>query len=68
MSRYKTFTFRVSADELEMLASLSRYHYRSQSDVIRMLLRQAIKKMPNNSEAKTVKKGGNHYEQPTIKS
>ena len=61
MSRYKTFTFRVSADELEMLASLSRYHYRSQSDVIRMLLRQAMVEDAELARLKQLRKEEANY-------
>ena len=51
MRRYLTFTFRVNPDELKMIASLSIYHDRSQSDVIRMLIRQAISEISSASKA-----------------
>ena len=53
------FTFLCSEEEKTNLAKLAAHHHRSQSDVIRMLLRDAIEKMTNDLEAESVKKGGN---------
>jgi Arc/MetJ-type ribon-helix-helix transcriptional regulator len=57
------FTFLCSEEERTNLAKLATHHHRSQSDVIRMLLREAIEKMTKDSGAKAVEKGGSHHEQ-----
>lgn len=44
MGRTKTFTLRMNADERQMLESLARRLERSQSDVVRWLLREATRR------------------------
>lgn len=45
MARVFRFALRVSRAELQMINALAQFHERSQSDVMRMLIRQAYKKM-----------------------
>ncbi len=57
MYQYR-FTFLCSKEEKANLAKLANVYHRSQSDVIRLLLRKAISDLPKNSpaEAKTKKR------------
>jgi hypothetical protein len=68
MRRYLTFTFRVNPDELKMIASLSRYHHRSKSDVIRMLLREAINNMSITTQVEVDNLERRRNERPSTKS
>ena len=43
MRRRDTFTFKVSDDERRMIAALSHRLERSQSDAVRLLIREAVK-------------------------
>jgi hypothetical protein len=43
MSYSHTFTFRLSADERQLLAMLARHLYRTESDTIRWLLYEAAR-------------------------
>ena len=49
MARRNTFTFRVDQDERKMLAALAWKRQRSQSDVIRLLIREAAKDISSKS-------------------
>ncbi len=46
MARVDTFTFRVNEDERQMLEQLSVNLQRSQSDAVRLLIREAVKQLP----------------------
>jgi hypothetical protein len=45
------FTFLCTEEEKSQLRKLSNYHHRSQGDVVRMLLRQAISDLAKKSPA-----------------
>lgn len=49
MARESTFTFRLTADERDMLQRLARYMERTESDTIRVLIRRAAE-AENNSD------------------
>lgn len=42
MARYDTFTFRVNKEERQMLETLASRLQRSQSDAVRLLVREAV--------------------------
>lgn len=46
MARLDSFTFRVNQDERQMLEQLSANLQRSQSDAVRLLIREAVKQLP----------------------
>jgi len=65
MGRRKTFTFRVNVKEGGMIAFLAKYHHRSQSDMVRMLILQAYVAATTKSE-KTVHRGSTHMLEETV--
>ena len=50
MNRTKFFTFRLNQRERKMLASVAGYFERSQSDVLRLLLRSAFRELNSTKE------------------
>jgi len=66
---YQTrFTFLCTEEEKSQLRRLSNFHHRSQSDVVRMLLRKAISDLLSNSQSKNEPNKGVKYEQSSTKS
>lgn len=62
---YQTrFTFLCTEEEKSQLRKLSNYHHRSQSDVVRMLLRKAVSELSKKSPAEDKTQKGKNYEQP----
>lgn len=55
MSRIDTFTFRVNADERRILAALANYLNRSQSDALRLLIREAARELMTNAPAQAAR-------------
>lgn len=66
------FTFLCSEEEKSYLSKLSAHHRRSQSDVIRLLLRDAMKSLLNGLDERLdeekYEQKGKSYEQPSTKS
>ncbi len=62
------FTFLYSEEEKSHLRNLAAHHHRSQSDVIRMLLRKAISDLAKVSAAENKLKKGSNHEQLFTKS
>ena len=64
---YQTrFTFLCSEDEKSQLRKLSNYHHRSQSDVVRMLLRKAVGELSKKSITENeIEKGSINDQSPT---
>lgn len=58
MSRVTTFTFRVTKDERRMLDTLAKNLQRSQSDAIRLLIREATRELPQPAKVKTPRELG----------
>jgi hypothetical protein len=52
MSRVNAFTFRINAEERRLLAALANRLQRSQSDTVRLLIREAAKELVT-SDGKT---------------
>lgn len=50
MARYERFTFLVSHDERELIASLARSLQRSQSDAVRWLVINAAKELASQAD------------------
>lgn len=59
MARIDTFTIRVNQDERRMIAALSRRLERSQSDAMRLLLREAVKglEVPQSDRRESAREG-----------
>jgi len=55
MSRIDTFTFRVNADERRILAALADYLNRSQSDALRLLIREAARELITDAPAQATR-------------
>lgn len=53
MSRIDTFTFRVNENERRVLAALADYLNRSQSDALRVLIREAARELLTDAPAPT---------------
>jgi hypothetical protein len=53
MSRIDTFTFRVNTNERRMLKALAERLQRSQSDAVRLLIREAARELVVNSNHDT---------------
>ena len=51
MNRWKTFTFRVSPEERNMIFNLARQLQRTQSDAIRWLIREVTQELFNHDTA-----------------
>ena len=62
------FTFLCTEEEKSQLRKLSNYHHRSQSDVVRTLIRQAIKELSNKPLTENKAKKETNYEQSITKS
>jgi hypothetical protein len=65
--RDQRFTFLCTEEEKSQLRKLSNYHHRSQSDVVRLLLRQAIGDLAKESSTEDKPKKGVDNEQSTTK-
>lgn len=66
---YETrFTFLCTEEEKSHLRKLAVYHRRSQSDVIRELLRKAIGDLSKKSITETITEKGKTYDQPITKA
>ena len=68
----KRFTFLCTEDEREQLSKLAKYYHRTQSDAIRMLIREALQKILYETKSgaqslEGLKTGGKHNEQSVIK-
>jgi len=50
MARIKTFTFRINAQELEIISELSKQLQRSRSDALRWILKQAHSQLDTNPD------------------
>lgn len=66
MYQYR-FTFLYSEEEKSHLRKLAAHHHRSQSDVIRMLLREAMSDLVNVVETEKKSEKGSNHEQPFTK-
>lgn len=55
MSRIDTFTFRVNANERRILAALAEYLNRSQSDALRVLIREAARELITDAPAQAAR-------------
>ena len=53
MKRTKVFNFRVDVNERKSISLLAQYLKRSQSDAIRILIREAIRAILNDEETHT---------------
>ena len=63
MNRTSVFSFRLSIEERRIISDLASQYQRSQSDVIRLLIRDARKKLPNLGKDK--KNHGEKENDPT---
>lgn len=63
MNRTSVFSFRLSIEERRIISDLASQYQRSQSDVIRLLIRDARKKLPNLGKDK--KNQGEKENDPT---
>jgi len=63
MNRTSVFSFRLSVEERRTISDLASQYQRSQSDVIRLLIRDARKKLPNLGKDK--KNQGEKENDPT---
>lgn len=59
MARHETFTFRVDKQEKQMIAQLAGSLNRSQSDALRMIIREAVFQITNEQNGIS-NKGGNN--------
>ena len=53
MARIESVTFRVSGDERRILAALARHLQRSQSDTVRLLLREVARELMHEGATST---------------
>lgn len=60
MARKTTFTFRVSSQEQRMLKRLAEKLQRSQSDSVRLLIREAVSQLDSAVSTKPIVGGGQH--------
>ncbi len=65
MARLNVFAFRINQDERMMLERLSEELQRSQSDAVRLLIREAVRQLPGlgqpeMAETTTNAEGGSH--------
>jgi hypothetical protein len=60
MRRGDTFTLRVSEDERQMIAALSAKLQRSGSDVVRLLVREAVRELDSTQHDRNQRREGVH--------
>lgn len=57
MARHESFTFRINKQEREMLEKLAKRLQRSQSDAVRLLVREAVQQLEPDNGREPVKAG-----------
>jgi predicted DNA-binding protein len=58
MTRLDTFAMRVSAEERQMIKALAQRLQRSQSDVVRLLVREAVQGLAATADQQPQAEGG----------
>ncbi len=68
MKRTSVFSFRLSVEERRIISDLASHHQRSQSDVIRLLIRDAITDLSNTLGNEKKNQGGKENEPSSTES